>query len=55
MGQYHRTGLGQTLADFYTGNAFYGYWIIFAEIVLGGVVPAVILISGRCESIRPSG
>ena len=38
-------GLGQTLADFYTGNAFYGYWILFAEIILGGVVPAVILIS----------
>jgi Ni/Fe-hydrogenase subunit HybB-like protein len=38
-------GLGQTLADFYTGNAFYGYWILFAEIVLCGVVPAIILIS----------
>lgn len=38
-------GLGQTLTDFYTGNALYGYWIIFAEIVLGGLVPAVILIS----------
>jgi molybdopterin-containing oxidoreductase family membrane subunit len=38
-------GLGQTLADFYTGNAFYGYWILFVEIVLCGVVPAVILIS----------
>lgn len=37
--------LGQTLADFYTGNDFYGYWILFAEIVLGGVVPAIILIS----------
>jgi Ni/Fe-hydrogenase subunit HybB-like protein len=36
---------GQTLADFYTGNAFYGYWVLFAEIVLGGVVPAIILIS----------
>jgi molybdopterin-containing oxidoreductase family membrane subunit len=38
-------GLGQTLADFYTGNAFYGYWILFVEIVLCGVVPAIILIS----------
>ena len=38
-------GLGQTLADFYTGNALYGYWILFAEIILGGVVPAIILIS----------
>jgi menaquinone reductase, integral membrane subunit len=38
-------GLGQTLANFYTGNDLYGYWILFAEIVMGGVVPAVILIS----------
>ncbi len=38
-------GLGQTLADFYTGNAFYGYWILFVEIVLCGVLPAIILIS----------
>ena len=38
-------GLGQTLADFYTGTALYGYWILFAEVVLGGVVPAIILIS----------
>ncbi|BBO89106.1 menaquinone reductase, integral membrane subunit [Desulfosarcina ovata subsp. ovata] len=38
-------GLGQTLADFYTGTAFYGYWILFAEVVLGGLVPAIILIS----------
>ena len=28
-----------------TGNAFYGYWILFAEIGLGGIVPAIILIS----------
>lgn len=38
-------GLGQTVADFYTGNDLYGYWILIAEIVLGGVVPAIILIS----------
>ena len=37
--------MGETLAKFYTGNALYGYWIIFAEIILGGVVPAIILIS----------
>jgi p-aminobenzoyl-glutamate transporter AbgT len=42
-------GLGQTLADFYTGNAFYGYWILFAEIVLCGVLPAIILISRTAE------
>jgi Ni/Fe-hydrogenase subunit HybB-like protein len=47
LGQYHGTGPGiQTLADFYTSNnAFYGYWILFAEIVLCGVLPAIILIS----------
>jgi Ni/Fe-hydrogenase subunit HybB-like protein len=38
-------GLGQTLADFYTGNELYGYWILIAEVVFGGVVPAIILIS----------
>ena len=37
--------LGQTLADFYTGNALYGYWILFVEIGLGGLAPAIILIS----------
>ena len=46
-------GLGQTLADFYTGNDFYGYWILFAEIILGGVVPAIILISRPLRS-RPA-
>lgn len=46
-------GLGQTLADFYTGNAFYGYWILFVEIVLCGVVPAVILISAGLRK-RPA-
>ncbi|MGD9210520.1 MAG: polysulfide reductase NrfD [Desulfobacteraceae bacterium] len=41
--------MGFTLKDFYSNNAFYGYWILFAEIVLGGVVPGLILItkSGR--------
>lgn len=36
---------GFVLADFYTGNAFYGYWILFAEIILGGLVPAIILLT----------
>jgi Ni/Fe-hydrogenase subunit HybB-like protein len=37
--------LGFTLKDFYINNPLYGYWILFAEIVLGGVVPGLILIS----------
>ncbi len=35
--------MGFSLMDFYSNNAFYGIWILFAEIVLGGIVPAVIL------------
>ncbi len=37
-------GLGLTIDHYYTNNAFYGYWILFAEIVLGGIVPGLILI-----------
>jgi menaquinone reductase, integral membrane subunit len=37
--------LGFSLSHFYSNNPFYGYWILFAEIVLGGVVPGLILIS----------
>jgi molybdopterin-containing oxidoreductase family membrane subunit len=36
---------GFTLKDFYSDNALYGFWILFAEIVLGGVVPGLILIT----------
>jgi Ni/Fe-hydrogenase subunit HybB-like protein len=36
--------LGFTLSHFYTNNAFYGYWILFAEILLCGVLPGVLLI-----------
>jgi menaquinone reductase, integral membrane subunit len=36
---------GFTLGDFYSNNALYGYWILFAEIVLGGIVPGLILIT----------
>ena len=39
--------LGFSVMDFYTDNAFYGIWILFAEIVLGGIVPAVILITKK--------
>jgi len=35
------------IADFYTNNpgSNYGYWLLFAEIVIGGFVPALILIT----------
>ncbi len=35
---------GFTIMKFYSHNGFYGIWILFAEIVLGGIVPAAILI-----------
>ncbi|MFZ3046951.1 MAG: menaquinone reductase integral membrane subunit QrcD [Desulfatirhabdiaceae bacterium] len=40
---------GFNLMDFYSDNSFYGIWILIAEILIGGVIPAVILItpSGR--------
>ncbi len=38
---------GQTLMDFYSGNAFYGIWILILEIVVCGVVPALILITDK--------
>jgi len=38
---------GFTLMDFYSGNAFYGIWILFLEIVVGGVIPGLILISEK--------
>jgi len=36
---------GQTLMQFYSNNPFYGLWILILEIVIGGVIPAAILIS----------
>ncbi len=39
--------LGFKLSHFYSNNAIYGYWILFAEIILGGVVPALILITKK--------
>jgi menaquinone reductase, integral membrane subunit len=37
-------GLGIKLSHFYSNNSFYGYWILFTEIVLCGIVPGLILI-----------
>ena len=39
--------LGYPLEFFYSNNPFYGYWILFAEIVLCGFVPAFILLSKK--------
>jgi len=36
---------GFNLMDFYSNNSFYGIWILIAEILIGGVIPAVILIT----------
>ena len=36
--------MGFKISQFYTNNGFYGYWILFAEIILGGVVPGLILL-----------
>ncbi len=38
---------GFNLIDFYSNNGFYGIWILVLEIVLGGIVPAAILITDK--------
>jgi molybdopterin-containing oxidoreductase family membrane subunit len=40
---------GFAFLDFYTNNpgSWYGLWILIAEIVLGGIVPAAILITDK--------
>jgi molybdopterin-containing oxidoreductase family membrane subunit len=38
---------GFNLMDFYSNNPFYGIWILVLEIVICGVVPAIILISEK--------
>lgn len=35
---------GLTLMDFYSNNPMYGIWILILEIVIGGIVPAIILV-----------
>jgi menaquinone reductase, integral membrane subunit len=41
---------GFTLMDFYSNNGFYGIWILILEIVIGGVLPALILITHKGRS-----
>lgn len=36
---------GFTLMDFYSNNPFYGIWILVLEIVIGGIIPGLILIT----------
>jgi molybdopterin-containing oxidoreductase family membrane subunit len=43
---------GFSLGEFYSNNAFYGYWILFAEIVIGGLIPALILITEKGRDNR---
>jgi menaquinone reductase, integral membrane subunit len=38
---------GFNLIDFYSNNGFYGIWILVLEIVLGGIIPAAILITDK--------
>ncbi|MDM8516660.1 polysulfide reductase NrfD [Desulfobacterales bacterium HSG16] len=38
---------GFSLIDFYSNNPFYGIWILLLEIVIGGIVPALILITEK--------
>ncbi len=40
-------GKGQTLMEFYTGNAFYGIWILVLEVIIGGLIPGLILITNK--------
>jgi len=41
---------GHTLMDFYSNNAFYGIWILVAEIGVCGVLPALILVTKKGRS-----
>ncbi len=41
---------GFNLIDFYSNNALYGYWILITEILICGVIPALILISKKARS-----
>jgi menaquinone reductase, integral membrane subunit len=41
--------MGHTLMDFYSNNPVYGIWILILEIVICGVVPALILVSPKAR------
>ncbi|MCP4688004.1 MAG: polysulfide reductase NrfD [Desulfobacterales bacterium] len=42
--------LGQHISHFYTDNAFYGWSILFIEIILCGFVPALILVNKKLRA-----
>ncbi len=42
--------LGFRVMDFYNNNALYSPWILFVEIILCGIVPALILITNKGRS-----
>ena len=42
--------MGQTFMDFYSNNAFYGPWMLGLEILIGGFIPALILITKKGRS-----
>ncbi|MFO7839152.1 MAG: molybdopterin oxidoreductase, partial [Desulfosalsimonadaceae bacterium] len=44
--------MGFHLMEFYSGNPVYGIWILILEIVIGGVVPAAILITRQGRENR---
>ena len=39
--------LGFSFKFFYSNNSFYGLWILMLEIIIGGIIPAVILITDK--------
>jgi molybdopterin-containing oxidoreductase family membrane subunit len=39
--------MGFSFMEFYSGNPFYGIWILILEIVIGGIIPAAILITPK--------
>jgi molybdopterin-containing oxidoreductase family membrane subunit len=44
---------GHSLMEFYSDNALYGIWILVAEIVVCGIVPALILVTKKGRSSQP--
>jgi molybdopterin-containing oxidoreductase family membrane subunit len=48
--KYTLPGTGFILMDFYDDNMLYGLWILVAEIVAGGIFPALILLTKKGRS-----
>lgn len=44
--------LGFTLIEFYSNNPLYGLWILFTEIIICGLVPALILVTRKGRENR---